>query len=340
MSRRRFLLAGAGVLLGLVLAGAGVFAWELRAPGFSGPPAVVVVPKGASLAEVSRALQEGGVLRQAAAFRWLARLRGDAGRLRAGEYAFTGDASAGEVLDQLVEGRVLLHRVVVPEGLTAEEIATRLQAAGIVESGPFLDLVRDPDAAMELGVEGATLEGFLFPETYQLARGLQPMEVARTMVDQFLSVWEEIGPLAEERGLSMHATVTLASIVEKETAIPTERPLVAAVFENRLERGMRLETDPTVIYGIPHFDGNLRKSDLENGNNPYNTYRYAGLPPGPIANPGEASLRAVVNPADVDYLYFVSRNDGTHQFSKTYREHVAAVDRYQRRHRNEGTEEK
>ena len=137
----------------------------------------------------------------------------------------------------------------------------------------------------------------------------------------------------------MHDAVTLASIVEKETAVPSERPMVAAVFENRLQRGMRLETDPTVIYGIPHFDGNLRKSDLENGSNPYNTYRIAGLPPGPIANPGEASLRAVVEPADVDYLYFVSRNDGTHQFSRTYREHVAAVDRYQR-HREERAEVK
>lgn len=331
MSRRRLVLAGVAAALGLLLAAGGLFAWELRAPGGAGPPVIVEIPTGATLADVSRDLQSRGLLRRAAAFRLLARLRGDAAQLRAGEYAIAPSQSGGQVLDQLVEGRVVLHRLSIPEGLTAAEIAQRLQAEGIVDAKDFLAVVHDPTAAGEMGVQGKSLEGYLFPETYQLAGGLPAREVARTFVDEFLTVWKEIGPLAAKRGLSMHETVTLASIVEKETGVPSERPLVAAVFENRLKIGMRLETDPAVIYGIPHFDGNLRKSDLENAANPYNTYMHGGLPPGPIANPGEASLRAVVQPANVDYLYFVSRNDGTHQFSRTYQQHLAAVDRYQRK---------
>jgi len=155
------------------------------------------------------------------------------------------------------------------------------------------------------------------------------------MVQQFEETWRGIEPSAVGQKLARHEIVTLASIVEKETSVASERPLIAAVFLNRLKRGMRLETDPTVIYGIENFDGNLRRRDLEDTGNPYNTYRIAGLPPGPIANPGADALRAVVEPAESDYLYFVSRNDGTHHFSRSYREHTDAVNRYQKgRHRS------
>ena len=149
----------------------------------------------------------------------------------------------------------------------------------------------------------------------------------------FNDAWSDIEPGARDLELSKHQIVILASIVEKETAAPEERRLIAAVFLNRLKKGMRLETDPTVIYGIPNFDGNLRRRDLQDKSNPYNTYQIAGLPPGPIASPGSDALRAVVKPAETEYLYFVSRNDGTHEFSRTYREHVNAVNRYQRRGR-------
>jgi UPF0755 protein len=151
------------------------------------------------------------------------------------------------------------------------------------------------------------------------------------MVAQFFAAWNPLAPEASRRGLSMHEVVTLASIVEKETGVPEERPLIASVFANRLARGMRLESDPTVIYGIEAFDGNLRRVHLEDASNPYNTYRIAALPPGPIASPGAAALRAVVQPAQSDYLFFVSQNDGSHVFSRTYREHRAHVDRHQRR---------
>ena len=158
--------------------------------------------------------------------------------------------------------------------------------------------------------------------------------MARVLVDEFHRVWTEIAPLAKARDFSMQETVTLASIVEKETAAPKERPRIASVFHNRLEKNIRLATDPTVIYGIANFDGNLKRRHLEDPSNPYNTYKHPGLPPGPISNPGEAALLAVVEPEDSDYLFFVSKNDGTHVFSKTYAEHERAVDYYQRRRRS------
>jgi UPF0755 protein len=192
-------------------------------------------------------------------------------------------------------------------------------------------VVRDAAFIRELGLPGPTLEGYLFPETYRFPRRPDPREVARAMVDQFFAAWNPLAAAASKRGLSMHEVVTLASIVEKETGAPQERPLIASVFANRLARRMRLESDPTVIYGIAGFDGNLRRRDLDDVHNPYNTYQIKGLPPGPIASPGAAALRAVVEPADSAYLYFVSQNDGSHVFSRTYREHLKAVDRYQRR---------
>jgi UPF0755 protein len=222
---------------------------------------------------------------------------------------------------------------VIPPGFTAAEVAARLGAAGLVDPEAFLAVVRDAREAAAFGVEGASLEGYLFPETYQLARGLAAREVARTMVEQFRARWQPLAPAAAARGLDMARAVTLASIVEKETASDAERPLVAAVLLNRLRLGMRLQVDPTVIYGIQGFDGNLTRAHLEDAGNPYNTYQIAGLPPGPIGSPGFASLRAVVEPADSDYLYYVSRNDGTHQFSRTLRDHEAAVTVHQRRRR-------
>jgi UPF0755 protein len=294
-----------------------------------GQPIVVEVPPGASLGEVSRQLADAGLLRSARAFEALARWRGAARSLRAGEYELSPSLGAAEVLDHLVRGLVRMHRVALPEGLTAAEIAARLEEQGLAEAEAFLRVVRDRETAEALGIEGEGLEGFLFPETYHFARGLAPFEIARAMVAQFQAVWSEIEPEARELGLSMGEIVTLASLVEKETGAPEERPLIAAVFHNRLRRSMRLETDPSVIYGIADFDGRLRRVHLEDEHNPYNTYRIPGLPPGPIASPGAAALRAVVRPAESDHLFFVSRNDGTHVFSRTYREHAAAVRRYQ-----------
>ncbi|MGH7286561.1 MAG: endolytic transglycosylase MltG [Myxococcota bacterium] len=312
--------AGAGALLG----------WSLRAPSSEPREVVFEVPPGATLSLVARELADAGVIRSAPSFELLARFRGRAGGLRAGEYALSPSLSADEVLTRLALGAVITHRVVLPEGLSAREVAARLDAAGLATASEFLAVALDPALPAVFGVDAATLEGYLFPETYELAKGLSPREIVRLMVEQFLRVWRPLAPLARDSGLTMRQVVVLASLVEKETGAHEERPLVAAVFLNRLARGMRLETDPAVIYGIADFDGNLRRVHLEDEGNPYNTYLFAGLPPGPIANPGEASLRAVVQPADADYLFFVARRDGTHQFSRSYAEHVRAVDRYQR----------
>jgi UPF0755 protein len=327
-------LAGAGVVLALLLGGAAALAvHRLLAPAApAGAPEVVfVVSPGETLADVARSLERQGLVRSAVAVEWLARFRGLAARLHAGEYALSAELEPEAILARIAEGRVKTYEVVVPEGFTLVQIAERLGADGLVDPEAFLRVARDPATAAALGVEGRTLEGYLFPETYRIPRGLPPEAVARILVDQFLGVWREIEPTARTQGLSMRETVTLASIVEKETGDPAERPLIASVFRNRLARGMRLETDPAVIYGIPDFDGNLRRRDLEDARNPYNTYRNFGLPPGPIASPGADALRAVVEPADSDFLYFVSRNDGSHTFSRSYREHVLAVNKYQRR---------
>ena len=315
--RRLRLLALVLFAWALLVAGSGVWVARALSPvGGDDREIELVVERGATLKRVAGQLEAAGAIRHARAFELLARLRGVGGDLRAGEYAFTPSLGAGEVLDRIVQGEVRTHRVSIPEGLTAREIAGRLAEAELTDEARFLELVEQPETARELGVEGDTLEGYLFPETYQLARGLTPEEVVGTLVGEFREIWEEVGPKAAARGLGMAETVTLASIVEKETGVPEERPLIAAVFLNRLERGMRLETDPTVIYGIPDFDGNLRRVHLEDADNPYNTYVIPGLPPGPIANPGADALRAVVEPADSDYLFFVSRNDGSHVFSR------------------------
>jgi len=322
-------------LVALALLGAVVVAqslrWALSPALASAPPVIFDVRSGASLGQVARDLESRGLIRNADAFKLLARYRELDGALQVGEYEISAALAPGEILTRIVEGRVVVYEVVIPEGLTASQIALRVEAAGLSNAVAFLAFASDPASAGSLGVEGANLEGYLFPETYRLPRGLGVHEVAKLLVDQFLQVWREIEPQARSQELSMLEVVTLASIVEKETAAPEERPLIASVFRNRLRRGMRLETDPTVIYGIPDFDGNLRRRDLENAENPYNTYQIPGLPPGPIANPGADALRAVVNPAESDYLFFVSRNDGTHVFSKTYSEHVRAVDQYQRK---------
>jgi len=315
----------------LVLVVAAVFSSCLRPLDESAEEIVFEVRRGDSLRAVAERLEAEGLVRDAWIATVWARLRGQAGELRAGEYLLSPAMSTGEILDRIAAGKVATWEVVIPEGLTAQEIGARLADRGLVDREEFAAAVADPELARELGIPAPTLEGYLFPETYRLPRGWSGADVARVLVQHFREAWRELEPEAERRGLEMHEVVILASIVEKETGAASERPVIASVFANRLRRNMRLESDPTVIYGIPDFDGNLRRSHLDDPGNVYNTYQHFGLPPGPIANPGLAALRAVVEPADTNFLYFVSRNDGTHHFSPSYREHVNAVDRYQRR---------
>jgi len=324
------------VFLALSVAGAAFIAYDSLQP--AGPRDASIqlfrIESGQGIGQVGRRLERVGLIKDARAFSLLARFRGDTRKLQVGEYEVSTSWSTGTILDRLTSGRVKTYEIVIPEGTRATEIAARLEAERLVSADAFLETVMDEDFAASLGIEQASLEGYLYPETYRLPRHLTEREIASVFVKQFERVWSDLEAAAAKQSLSRHEVVTLASIVEKETAAPEERPLIAAVFHNRLEKRMRLETDPTVIYGIEDFDGNIRKVHLRSDKNPYNTYRIRGLPPGPIASPGIDALRAVLEPAETDYLYFVSRNDGTHKFSRTYREHNNAVRKYQLRRRS------
>ncbi|MCP5058270.1 MAG: endolytic transglycosylase MltG [bacterium] len=331
---KRIVIPMVAVLAAALVAGGFTVRRALTAPKQNAQPVVFEVPEGATLGRVARSLKQAGLVRRAWAFEGLARWQKQGASLRAGEYELSATQSPAEILDRLARGQVRTHPFSFPEGLTATEIATRFEEAGLADAEEILALVHDSSLAKELRVDGDDLEGYLFPETYRWARGVGARAMIEDLVEQFRLAWAPLAETAQTRGLSMHEVVVLASIVEKETGAPEERPRIAAVFLNRLERGMRLETDPSVIYGIPDFDGNLRRIHLEDTSNVYNTYKIPGLPPGPIANPGAAALRAVVEPnEDEEALFFVSKNDGTHHFSRTYAEHARAVDRYQRGHR-------
>ncbi len=343
MSRQRAKKGRTLALAVLVLALGGAAAawlakqsWEraLAAPERSGGAIIVDVPPGASFRAVAAQLEAKGAIRNARAFSWLARIEKKDGALHVGEYEIAAGAAARDVLAMLAGGHVRLHTVTIPEGLRLEEIAARFASAGFGSEADYVALARDPALAKEFAVPGATLEGFLFPETYRFPRGASVREIITAQLAQFERAWSEVAPLAAKRGLSKRDTIVLASLIEKETGAAEERPLISAVFHNRMRLGMRLETDPSVIYGIPSFDGNLRRVHLEDEGNPYNTYRIPGLPPGPIANPGAASLRAAVEPTPgAEFLFFVARGDGTHVFSNTYAEHLRAVRRFQLRGR-------
>nr|HID58888.1 endolytic transglycosylase MltG [Desulfobacterales bacterium] len=289
----------------------------------------VCIRPGNSFSDVAQMFQQEGLISDSEKFIWLARLCGEDTRVMAGEYCLSPGMSPKEILSTLVSGKVVLHKVVIPEGYNLQEISDILDAKGIVHREVFLKAATNSSLVKSMGLEGPTFEGYLFPDTYYFPKGTGAERVIKTMVTRF---WAAFAPewiqRAQTLGLSIHQVVTLASMVEKETAVPEERPLIAAVFHNRLKRGMRLECDPTVIYGIKGFDGNIRRVDLKKIT-PYNTYMISGLPPGPIASPGRASLEAVLYPAHRPYLYFVSRNDGTHKFSTTLSEHNRAVKRFQ-----------
>ena len=266
-----------------------------------------------------------------------ARVLGIDHEIKSGEYDLAPGMTPMQILDLLVSGAVKTHAVTLPEGLRLDEIAARLEAAGVTDADSFMQLGQDADFVRSLGIEAKTAEGYLYPETYRFRRDTPAEEVLRRMVEVFQASFTDADHAqVASSGMSLHELVTLASIVEKETAVHAERPRIAAVFRNRLRRGMRLQSDPTVIYGLVYrqgrFDGNIRSRDLRT-DNPYNTYTRGGLPPGPIAGTSMASIRAVLNPESVKYLYFVSKNDGTHQFSATLAEHNRAVQQYQKRRR-------
>lgn len=289
----------------------------------------VAIPPGAPFARVAEDLATVGVVADARLFKLLARWREAAQRIKAGEYAFEGAATPDQILERLLAGDVLRHPFTVPEGWTLREIAARLDREGRGSAETFLRLARSPETRERLKIDGPSLEGYLFPETYQLTRDMDEKALIEAMVKEFRRrLTPEILAGAKERGLELEELVILASIVQKEAGNREEMPLIASVFHNRLAIKMPLQADPTVIYGIDDFDGNLTRRHLQT-TTPYNTYRIPRLPIGPIANPGEEALRAVAFPAQSDYYYFVAKGDGTHVFAKTLAEHNANVRRYQ-----------
>lgn len=328
-------IVGKGVVITLFLGGllsvAAIF-WLLHynsvVPSNEDPEIVVLIPPGSSFEQTAAILAGAGLVQKDIRFSILARLHGLAGKVRAGEFSLVTGKPPMETLDALTKAEPLQHPVTIVEGWRARDIARRFAERGFCEAEKFMELVHDTAFMASLGLDGrASLEGYLYPDTYHLTRipAFDAEKIIKMMVGRFFQVWKSLDSGEAE----LHETVILASIVEKETGVAEERPRIASVFANRLRKGMRLQSDPTVIYTIDDFSGTITKSDLQR-KTLYNTYVIRGLPPGPICSPGRAALDAVLNPADEPYLYFVSKNDGTHHFSTTLREHNRAVRKYQR----------
>ena len=323
------------IAITVLSAGSGVLLWHYaNTPGSLQDRQVIftIAPGEAFDALISR-LQADGLIKAPHKFKVWARLKGDDKKLKAGEYYLSAAMTPDQILGTLVGGKAHLYHLTIPEGFNLKQIASEVAAQGLGDSQAFIDLATDPKTAAKYEVEAQTLEGYLFPDTYLFPKGVPAATIIDMMVrrfkEQFRPQWHT---RAREMHMSVHEIVTLASIIEKETGDPAERPLISSVFHNRLRRKMRLESDPTVIYGIKDFDGNIKRRHLH-ARTPYNTYVIKGLPPGPIASPGSSAIEAALYPADTSFLFFVSKKDKSHHFSTTIREHNRAVRKYQLRRR-------
>jgi UPF0755 protein len=322
----------------VAIVGTGIFAAWLsreinRRP--DGPPRKFIfeIERGKGVRWIARLLKQRQVLTREWPFLVEYRLFVSPKGLRAGEYELSLPVGVKDVLHDLLEGKVFLHPLTIPEGLTAREIARFVPSLGFGREQEFLDAFEDPGEVRSLDPKARTCEGYLFPETYHFPKGTPARQITRAMLTEFESVFQDAWRRrGREIGLSLRETVILASLIEKETSLPVERKLVSTVFHNRLKMGMKLDCDPTIIYALKQkndYEGRLLRKDLTL-DSPYNTYLYGGLPPGPICNPGKISLEAALYPAETNNLYFVSRNDGSHVFSKTFAEHQANVRKYQK----------
>jgi UPF0755 protein len=352
---RKFFFRFSVLLLCIVVNGAAWFAFYVYSPAPGTGKVTIVVPRGAGVRQIQGILADNSIIRNDIRFLAMVRLlaiKEKGVRMRAGEFTVPLNLTPLQVVRFLETAKPVQYRVTVPEGRTVEQIAAIFSRDNWIDSTAFLALTNNKEFIQKLGIEADSLEGYLFPETYTLVRGeVDEQSLIRSMTDNFKSVWNQLiemdqqetntDPADSEKSgqkkvkkkpaeqYNRHQLLTLASIVEKETGSAGERDVIAAVFYNRLRRGMRLQSDPTTIYGIKDFNGNLTRADLKE-KTAYNTYVIAGLPPGPICNPGRAALQAVLQPADVSYLYFVSKNNGSHYFSKTLKEHNRAVYKFQK----------
>ncbi len=301
-----------------------------RSPISSRPGTVTVnIPKGASFSQIVDILAHEGMVQNKAFFYSLAIMKRAAKHIRAGEYELENAMPPGKILDKLVRGEIKEYKITIPEDFSAKDIAARLISFKLVKEKEFFALASDPEFLSSLKIDAPSIEGYLYPDTYIFDRSMGTTEIMKMMVNRF---WEMVTPgmikQAEKQGLTLTEFVTLASIIGRESGSKEEKGLVSAVFHNRLKKGMKLQSDPTAVYHISNFAGTITRNDLKNST-PYNTYRIKGLPPGPIANPGIDSFNAALNPTPVNYLYFVSKNDGTHQFSSNLPAHNSAVLKYQ-----------
>jgi UPF0755 protein len=337
-TRLKKILLPTAIIVVLLVAGIAAFLLHLQhyAQTSSSPEAadtVISIPAGQSFSQTTAALAKAGIIKHPTKFKIIARLKGYDKKLQAGEYTLSAILSPAQVLQKMVDGDVRLYRLTVPEGLSLNQIAELADEVGLAAKSDFIAAATSAQFAHQQGLNAETFEGYLFPETYFFPKNTPVKTIIATMVNRFRQIfgsdWQK---RAEQLGFSTHQIVILASIIEKETGAPFERPIISSVFHNRLNRKMRLESDPTVIYGIENFDGNLKRKHLETPT-PYNTYKRSGLPAGPIANPGKASLQAALYPADTKFIYFVSKKDHTHQFSTNFKDHQRAVQKYQLRRR-------
>jgi UPF0755 protein len=296
-------------------------------PGQGSVVSEISFPPGSGIRKLANELEAAGVIRNSWHFVLMTRLRGDAHRLKAGEYRFNNGMTPDVILRKIVSGDVDYKKFTLPEGYSMYQAAELLEQQGYFKRDAFMEKCRDKALLLRLGLNEATAEGYLYPATYNLSRGGSEEQLLEQMVGQFNKTYAGIQDVENARRFSRHEIVTLASIIEKEAVSADEKPLIASVFYNRLRIGMPLQSDPTAVYGVRAFTGKVSKADILRPS-PYNTYLNKGLPPGPIGNPGIDAVKAAITPAKTDYLYFVARQDGTHQFSRTLEEHNLAVVRY------------
>jgi len=324
-----FTFVVAPLLAAVLIAGTVYFLYQQK---YTGPDVVFTVQNGDTFGVVNARLARQDIISNPRLFHWMARYKGVMGKLRAGPFTIPSNAKMEDVLNVLIYGQPNLNAVTIPEGRNMYQVAQLFETAGFGAKETFVELCKDPSFLQALGVEGPTFEGYLFPETYKFVPGTSQRDIITAMVQQFR---RRVGDLNQGHAfLKPHEVVILASVVEKETGAKEERPQIASVFLNRLRKRMRLESDPTTIYGMwERYTGNIRRDDLQQLT-PYNTYKIPSLPMGPIANPSFEAIQAVMAPAATDFLFFVSKNDGTHQFTTNYADHQRAVEEWQRNRAN------
>lgn len=289
---------------------------------------LVDIPTGSSFLQVTEILNRAGLIKSRIFFYSLTIIKNARRHIRAGEYEFNTSLTPSAMIDKLLRGEIKVHKVIIREDLSMREIASLLEEEKLINKEKFFELAYDKDFLESLNIKASSIEGYLFPDTYCLDRSMSTHQIVKIMVNEF---WKKMSPemikRAGEMNLDIHRVVTMASMIGKETGYDGEKPIISAVFYNRIKKGMRLQSDPTAVYDMENFSGKIVYSHLRR-KSPYNTYIIKGLPPGPIANPGLTSLKAVLYPTSDKYLYFVSKNDGTHFFSNSFNEHVQAINRY------------